>query len=358
MALFFASTRFKLAIFISVLIFLAAVFVCAAMLIKPGVENVEETISKLEGTEYQNYFYKKIDHFYKKEGINGMVKRVISAFKGGQIGMFECHSLAHDIGHYAGYPDNFGDIENNISKENLDFCGSGFLHGVEGQLANEAYPENALKLYYFCGLVKPHHPYYEGCYHGAGHAFMENAHDVALALEECDKLKTGENTPTVVDCYRGVFSENADAVAQRKEPPSALLSFCSSLEEPLQAYCAMELNGFQIVPESSAEDIEKSFAICVEGNYADVIKEGCIRSLSWVATDALLSKSDYLTPSPFVQTLPSNLKAVYIDATYGSFRKTAAYKESLVFNDFCEQFNHAEDVQYCKESPVRLKEQL
>lgn len=183
---------------------------------------------------------------------------------------------------------------------------------------------------------------------------MENIHDVPTALSECDTLKTGEYTKDVTDCYRGVFSENADVVIADGGKTSDLLAFCSSLEERLQVYCAMELNGLHVGHGASAADIEKGFAQCVEDAYADVIKEGCIRSVTWVITDNILSAQHDLTPSAFVQTLPDSLRLVYIEATYGSFLKTAAYRKDLSFDSFCSLLSDPGDKDFCHSLPTRM----
>ncbi len=322
----------------------------------PEVEDVDAKIASLQGDDYRSYFNLHVNDFYEREGINGMVQRVIKALENKQISMFICHSLAHDLGHYAGYPDNFASIQDYLTKENLDFCGSGFMHGVEGQLANEPYPQNVESLYEFCQMAMPLAPYYYGCYHGAGHAFMENNQEPVAALRECDILKTDNGFVTdVTNCYRGVFSENADYMGLQDGMTAAdLLSFCSSLDEKYQTYCAMELNGLHVGHTAEGQvDADTAFKNCMEGDYSDIIKEGCIQSLSWVVTDHMLSTEGMVfAPSPYIQTLPEDLRRMYLKGTHGSFVKTAAYRSDVSFTDFCNQLTDTADREYCLNLPI------
>lgn len=304
-------------------------------------------ISKLKDEEYQRYFSKKIDVFFREEGMNGIIQRVITAFEKGQITMFVCHSLAHDIGHYGGYPENFANVEEYISKENLDFCGSGFMHGIEAQLAIGPYAQNIKDLHYFCSLVMPKKPYYDGCFHGAGHSFMEVAQSPQEALEQCDRIKTDESID-VSDCYRGVYSEYADTAHRLGKDNAYLLSFCSDQPGVMQAYCAEELNGLEIPASATEAQIEAALRTCVDEAYARVIQLGCVRSVASIATDRILGHDNrVIMPSEFVFTLAQDFRRTYIEATRGSFVKTKVYDESRSLDAFCDAFPESEDRTYC-----------
>jgi hypothetical protein len=305
-------------------------------------------ISVLKDQQYQRYFAEHIDIFFKEEGINGMINRVIDALAREQITMFVCHSLAHDIGHYGGYPDNFPSVAEFLSKKNLDFCGSGFMHGVEGQLANEPYPQNVKDLYTFCRLVLPLEPYYEGCYHGAGHSFMENTRDPDEALAQCDMLKTDDVVSDVYSCYQGVFSEHANYLRASGKGDAQLLTYCGSLTLNLQQYCAAELNGLDLPPDASLSEVEEKLHSCVDGAYSDIIKQGCIRSVAGVAVDRLLGQGEEITVLPFVLTLPIDLQHEYISSTIWAFGKTAAHNDRFTLSGFCASFEQRESRDHCR----------
>ncbi len=302
----------------------------------------DREIGERTDVDYQKYFTEHIDVFFKEEGINGMIQRVIKALAEEQITMFVCHSLAHDIGHYGGYPDNFTSIESYLSKENLDFCGSGFMHGVEAQLANEAYPQNVEALHYFCTLVIPKNPYYHGCYHGAGHSFMERTHDTKEALAQCDLLLTDELVPDPSNCYRGVFSENANYMRTQGNNNRDLLLFCNSLEHDLQKYCAEELNGLEMPRTATEYEIALALEECLQSEYAYLIQAGCVRSVAGVATDHILGQEGReLHLSPVILMLASDMQHVYMTSVYGALIKSAPYRD-ISFETFCEGFSEKE----------------
>lgn len=305
----------------------------------PAYKEALNGLEPLQDMEYQQFFEKKIDVLFKKEGINGMIDRVGEALSEGQITMFECHSLAHDIGHYGGYPDNFPHIDQYLSKKNLDFCGSGFMHGVEGQLANDPYPVNVEHLYEFCKMALPLDPLYHGCYHGAGHSFMEDTRDAESALAQCDLLKTeGEITP--INCYRGVFSENADYMRRQGEGSEYLLSFCSTLSEDMQQYCAMELNGLDLSIDATLDDVNAALTLCVGTDVSPAVQVGCVRSVGGIALDRFLGNGGTITPPPIVATFSEPLVEAYIEETYIAFYKNNLQTNGLYsLGAFCDGFD-------------------
>lgn len=306
----------------------------------------ERQLEYLQNIDYQNFFEKNIHIFFKHEGINGMVQRVIKALATGQIDMFACHSLAHDIGHYAGYPEYFGDINQYATKENLDFCGSGFLHGVEGQLANNEYPQSINDLYNFCKIAMPLHPYYNGCYHGAGHSFMQNTKNPTEALAQCDLLKVDESI-TVKDCYRGVFSEHVNYVISQGKGYSYLLDYCNSLSAVVQANCAQELHGLGLSPETNQAEIEEAFKKCTDKKYSQIIQENCVSSVAEVAVDRLVGQGKDVTPPEVVTLFNDKFFTAYIEATIGSFLKTKSINPAKTMNNFCELFHKQSQKDLC-----------
>lgn len=315
----------------------------------------DREIREKKDNEYQDYFTANIDVFFREQGINGMIQRVIKALEEQQITMFVCHSLAHDIGHYGGYPDNFPDIESYLTKENLDFCGSGFMHGVEAQLANEPYPQNVEALHYFCTLVLPKRPYYQGCYHGVGHSFMEQTNNPYEALSQCDLLITDEIVSDVGNCYRGVFSEHANYMRKLEKNNKDLLAFCNSLEHSMQQMCAEELNGLELPTTATDSEIARTFEDCLQSEYSLVIQKGCVKSVAGVAADHIIGQANRaLTPSPVMLMVAPAMQHEYMAGTYGALLKTAPYRD-VTFHDFCEGFPETQKI-HCNSIPQQFAE--
>jgi hypothetical protein len=308
-------------------------------------ERVSDELATLRDYEYRDYFSKNIDILYQQEGITGMVDRVVEAFVTDQINMFQCHSIAHDMGHYGGYPEYFINVTEFLSKKTLDFCGSGFQHGVEGQLANGPYPQNKEDLYTFCKLSMPYEPYYRGCYHGAGHAFMENTHDPMVALSQCDLLITDENTDST-HCYRGVFSEYANFLHRTNKQGEPLLEFCNGLAPEFQLYCASEVNGLEIPHSATEEEITYALEMCINQTYTSVVQRGCVASVAGTAADHILGDNRAIVPPAYLATLSLEMRHVYIQSTYNTFLKTAGYTQAHSLSQFCDAFEAA-DREYC-----------
>jgi hypothetical protein len=310
------------------------------------------TLNKLEGSEYQRYFTSHAGEINRVRSVNEMVDMLIEAFEVERIGMFECHSLAHDIGHYGGYSDNFSYVEEYLSKKNLDFCGSGFMHGVEGQLANNPYPQNRESLYEFCKLAMPLEPFYAGCYHGAGHAFMENTRDVLLALRECDTLITDPAlVPDVSNCYRGVFSENVNYLTASGKSSSDLLQSCMNLPTLFHKECAEELNGFNLTPDSTRAEMDEAIRTCAEGNYSEVLTKGCMKSLGGVVTDLLLSRNEEILMPTWALSYTDHAQIGFIDGTVGALRKNKTEKSRAGLVTFCASLDTETKKEYCLSQP-------
>jgi hypothetical protein len=310
-------------------------------------DSTKETLARLTGIDYQRYFTEHIHTFYTNEGINGMIRRTEKAMADGQITMFVCHSLAHDIGHYAGYADNLSRIEEYLSADNLNFCGSGFMHGMEGQIAYEAYPDNVNDLYALCKMMLPFHPYYYGCYHGAGHAFMEMMRDEpAQAMALCDRLKTDEEVD-VTHCYRGVFSEYANYLHGQQAPRAAILDYCDSLTGELRTMCAEETNGLELPITATVPEIKEALSLCLKDGYDRIIQIGCVRSIGGIATDRELGTGRLPSTEP-LSILDEELAKNYIETAFGAYIKTALLNPALSFEPFCDALSSDALKTYCK----------
>jgi len=336
------------------LVIAAVVLFAASMLyFFSGQESVENAkadailfqLSGLQGDEYRSYYTVNIDILFKAIGIHEMITNVTTALEEERIDMFVCHSMAHDIGHYAGYEKYFSDIESNLSKRNLDFCGSGFMHGVEGELANHTYPSNVDHLFEFCNLALAYSPYYNGCYHGAGHAFMENEPDIAVALTFCDQLTTTESI-TAEHCYRGVFSQNAIYAHAENQTPAERILFCDSQSgELMQSVCASELNGLELPAETNQEEINEYIKLCTEKSMTKPVKLGCVRSVATVSLDRLqgIGKKVIVPSAIAVETV--EVQEAYLQGIFGAVAK---YPSGSFFEEtFCESFVGQEVHTYC-----------
>lgn len=307
----------------------------------------EQLLSESSGETYRKIFDTHVETLFKKEGINGMLLRIKDALSSGQIEMFTCHSLAHDIGHYGGYTDNFVNAETFITVENMSLCGSGFMHGVEAQLANNPDINIAIDdLYTFCKLVLPLRPYYNACYHGAGHSFMEVTSTPQEALQSCSRLKTDEFANPEA-CYRGVFSEHADRAMKSGKDSIYLLTFCSSLKSTYHQACAEELNGFDLSETATVIEIENAVKTCVNSQYSEIIQKGCLVSVAIVSTDRLLGQNKDVVPPPFLLSLQDEFVQAYMNATFSAFSKTSSYVSEKSLEPFCKSFRDKKNRTIC-----------
>ncbi len=223
------------------------------------------------------------------------------------------------------------------------------MHGIEAQLAAEPYPSNIEKLYAFCKMTMPFKPYYGGCYHGAGHSFMEITRNVPDALEQCEFLKTDAEMVTVEHCYRGVYSENANLMMQSGKTALDLFAYCSAQEGVQQEFCAQELNGLELPADVTNEGVGEYVGVCMNPEYGEAIQRGCLRSVAGVAMDRLLGQGITPIPPTAILAVPEDHMRDYIHASYGAFIKSLAYDPTLTFEPFCSSFAPGDTQKYCRD---------
>ena len=200
----------------------------------------------------------------------------------------------------------------------------------------------------------PLDPYYKGCYHGAGHSFMQNTKNPSEALAQCDRLKTDKSI-SIDDCYRGVFSEHVNYAISEGKGYVYLLQYCNSLPEALQENCAQELHGLGLSPETSVADIEEAFLECTQKQYSSIIQKGCISSVAGVAGDRLIGEGKEIVPPEIVSTFSDEFFVTYVDATLGAFIKTNTINHSKNINNFCDQFLGQSQKNVCEQEMSEFK---
>jgi len=302
----------------------------------------------------------KLADIVDKGGIQGTIDLTKVAFRQEAITMYQCHTLAHMIGHYSKLTlsDNFN-ILNNIG---VDFCEGGFKHGLEAEIALQGLRNGTdfrLKLYNFCShLLKVSSV--ADCYHGAGHEFMRETMDVEKALDLCDTLKGGP-TKDAVNCYTGVFSEYTNMLGGldgetgyelSSGPPITLdaspIDFCATLDEPHQIPCALEVSGFRNARHPTPQALEESLLKCATGNHKVELKAACLKSIAAVSSQHALPDLETIIPPKSIFTLSSDLRKAYILGTGGEMSEFIKNGQMKDWKSFCNHFP-LEDQSFCSE---------
>jgi hypothetical protein len=303
-------------------------------------EDVVDRLHELHNKEYQSFFENNINVLYTNEGMQGIIDRTTNALRDSQIDMFTCHSLAHNIGHYGGYPQYFKDIKTYISKGNLDFCGSGFMHGVEAQLANNEYPQNIEDLYFFCKLSMPLEPYYTECYHGVGHSLMENLKIANDALEACEALITDQKV-SIEGCYRGVFSENVNQSISVGKSHDAILRYCDSLDNAnLQSLCSSELHGLGLEENMSIIELTNALEVCLNEVESVIVQKGCIESVATVSTDRFIGQKSIIVLPTTLNSIDQAFFEAYLNTVRGVITKTSDLTGRNYSTSVCESITN------------------
>ncbi len=340
-------------IYLSILI---GIFVISLVLLTIYQKNIDgqsdrinASLESLNGQEYFSFFTENMLYMAENEGLDMMRARVVKALTNQQINMFHCHSLAHDMGHLWAIDKFYNTLEKVLNSEILDFCGSGFLHGIEGELATLTYPEYAIKMQDFCKLVSRFEHYYSECFHGAGHTFLSitGVGNLAEALDYCNSLKMDLDI-SVNGCYRGVYSASAELILKNSGTSEDLLDSCLSQTSELQEFCAYELNGFGARPGTSQESLNNYFELCFSDSRAtQKFSEACFASVTWVYTDIILGDMGILITPPYINSLSSDLKQLFILHSFNAFKKQIATLPKSVWIDFCSKYEVTEE-EYCK----------
>lgn len=305
-----------------------------------------EEIKKGEISAY-SYIYENIDELMDSYDVDGLIQIARYSFEHKYMDAFECHSIAHEIGHHAAELDHFTHIDTHAISDNVNFCGGGFIHGVEAGIAELGGLKVAQKMLYFCKLIKPIATEYRGCYHGAGHEFMEQSKNNPYnALLLCDKLIEEEDI-SLEFCYRGVFSEHLSILHLQGAENSSLLEFCASLSSRFHRLCGLEINSFGLNTTSPESELNDGLVSCIENGYGSEIKEACVASVSWTIVDNYLANEKPVKVFPQAKNFEGEMMSIYIRETVNRLKRHINDGAAVDVGEFCDSLN-GERVQECK----------
>lgn len=307
-----------------------------------------------------DYVRQNLSEIVNEGGIAGAVRLTQEAFKQEAITMYQCHTLAHMIGHYSklGISDNFSIL----TKIGVDFCEGGFKHGLEAEIALRGLRggfDFRPELYNFCSqLIEA--SAVSDCYHGAGHEFMREKMDAKQALSLCDTLTDGP-IKEVTNCYTGIFSEYTNLLGGvdgetgyelTTGPPLQLTAypteFCATLDNKYQVSCALELSGFKNAFHPSAEALEQSLIKCTNKEYGKTLQVACLKSVAAVSTQHALPNLSTITPPKSILTLSPDLREAYILGAGGEMSEFIKNGQNKDWQTFCNYFPQ-EDQAFCSQ---------
>lgn len=299
--------------------------------------------------DYQ-YLTGNILKIVKKSGVDKTIDRLDEDFKLGLIDINQCHSLLHTVGHaaYEFYPDKIVSLKNNI-------CSYGFQHGVEAQIVlQKSYDTQVMadELHIFCQKLEKQYSGIE-CYHGAGHAFIQQGYKIDKALKACDGIATGSQKPE--DCYRGAFSEyvnrlrgidgDTDAPLVGVTPvvldKTNVFKECLALEIKYQNACVSQFTSFLENPS----DISIPLSDC--NYYSSWVANTC----AFKVTGAYVSsRIDTLAgtkiPSNFKE-LSFEVKKGYIYGMVNQYQQKSGEDSLILAKSWCQSLPDSVSQNYC-----------
>lgn len=293
-----------------------------------------------------------------KWGIEGVLEVKNFAFTNNRIGMYHCHTLAHLIGHEAVYYYDF-DYEQILTYDNA-FCELGYRHGVEAEVTLQG-TGHIDELHKMCEIIKKNNPSND-CFHGAGHAFMNESLDVEQALLHCDSLQNHKyGIQDVTPCYNAVFAELTNLVGgtdgetgvpYSSGPPMSLegkttLEYCDQFSEQYRLQCVFEFSGLGVSQVSTPKDIELKLRQCTQNEYDSELEAGCVKSVAAVGTQHELTTANTPTVHPFILSESPEIREAFI---LGAGVEMLQYLRSGAVRDwrtFCGSFTEPDDVGLC-----------
>lgn len=323
---------------------------------------VDKYLSSLEKEDEDvfEHIRANVEDIIEQGGVEGVTVLTKEAFKKDLITMYECHTLAHIIGHNSDL--DLISSENVLKKIGVNFCEGGFKHGVAAEITLRGLYEGKDfrdDLYSFCEfLLAEGESIGSDCYHGSGHEFMGQTVDIQEALDMCETL-TGGPIQDQDQCYKGVFSEYTNLLGGvdgetgyllTSGPPVSIdvhpIEFCSSFEEKYQLPCALEVSGFNRSHHASEEDLVNSLVECTIGDFDEKIKEACVRSVAAVSTQNDLPHKDTIIPPQEVLEWPENYRRYYIDGAGTEMLMFVINGSNKDWRKFCDSFAN-DDRQFC-----------
>lgn len=293
-------------------------------------------------------------------GIQGMIDVNEYALVNNLYGIYQCHVISHMTGHEAVV--FYGHDYDTVMEHDNHFCELGYRHGAEAQVALSG-GDYKNELYKMCDAIKRKNPEAE-CFHGAGHAYMNETLDVNESLRMCDELINETHSENdVIPCYNAVFAELTNLVGGTDggtgilytggAPLSILeespLEYCAKFEkEHYRVQCVFEFSGLGVSEHSTPKDIEAKLKKCSDSSYDEVLESACIRSVAAVGTQHELAVNTSVVVPPHILDLPDALRKAYIlgvATEMNQYIMSGAPRDS---EGFCANFSKPEDISLCQ----------
>ncbi len=330
--------------------------------LKPDVEklDVAAVVAGMgEGEEVFVTIRDTLPDIINKWGVQGAIDINEYAFTHNKYGIYNCHVLSHMTGHEAVV--YYGEDYDKVVSHDTHFCELGYRHGAEAQVALSGgdYKNN---LYRMCDAIKRKNPD-AACYHGAGHAFMNESLDVDASLKMCDDLINETHTvEDVTPCYNAVFAEltnlvggtdGGTGIVYTGGPPLTMdektpLEYCSKFGDRYRIQCVFEFSGLGVSEASTPEDIEKKLIACSNEEYDAELEEACIRSVSAVGTQHELAAKHTIIVPQHILGLSDELRRAYIIGAGTEMKQYLISGTGRDWQSFCGEFTEQEDTQLCE----------
>jgi hypothetical protein len=293
-------------------------------------------------------------------GIEGALEINEHAFVNNKIGIYHCHVLTHLIGHEAII--YYGQDYDEVVAHDRQFCELGYRHGAEAQVALSGgnYKE---ELYAMCDAIQRKDPSAD-CFHGAGHAFMNESLDVDTSLQMCDELiNETHDENDVAPCYNAVFAELTNLVGGKDGgtgidytggPPLSMeekspLEYCNKFDRKYGIQCVFEFSGLGVSEHSTPADIAQKLLGCSNEEYDEELEAACIRSVSAVGAQHELAKSQTIVVPEHIHGLPKVLRESYIRGTGIEMMQYLISGADRDWRAFCDAFINEDDILMCEE---------
>ncbi len=322
--------------------------------------NADLYVSQMDTREKSTFIQVRdsIKDVIKKWGVQAAIDMNTYAFVNHKYGIYNCHVVMHLIGHEAVV--YYGTDYEAVINHHVEFCELGYQHGAEAEVALNGgqYKE---ELYKMCELIKKKNSVM-GCFHGAGHAFMNDSLDVDKSLKLCDSLIDENHTvEDLLPCFNSVFAELTNLVGGTDGatgepytggPPINIgnktsLEYCSTFGERYRTECLFEFSGLGISEKSTDFDVEKKIIECTKGEYSLDLESACVRSVSAVGAQHLLAfKSELEVPKSILE-LSKPLRFAYINGAGGEMSQYISSGVPKHWEKFCASFSDIEDQTSC-----------
>ena len=289
-------------------------------------------------------------------GIDSSITLIEDFFSKELITLSECHVLLHTAGHeaYQLYPEQF----EFLASKKSNVCVASFQHGIEAQIATSD-PDIIVvvkNLKKYCSALQNILPGIS-CYHGVGHGVMRSLLSPHQALKYCDALN-GEPKQSLLDCYRGVFSElgnlalSYDGDTGERIVGEPLVSVdlnrpfveCTLLKDQYRDSCYSQLS--KIIFNNS--DVEHSLERCTQEITETSGQQTCFRIVSALYGETNLFNKERLGTPQYVLGATKPFRHSYIDGVKLPF---STFHDSNVIKDWkytCDSFNEQDDKTYCE----------